>query len=232
MDQTLLEVKNLSVNFGDEVVLKDLSFSVKKGDVLVVLGPNGAGKSTLLRSLLGLVPHTGTVQWIAKRIGYLPPQETLQRRDLPPLNVKDFFSFKSNNEEKMIKLLNEVGLNNSFLNKQFSVLSTGQFQRMLIAWALLNDPEVLLFDEPISGIDIGGEETIYSLLHKFWKERNLTMMLVSHDLEIVWEHASIVLCLNKIKMCMGHPEQILTPENLKKIYGVNIKFYRHDHDNR
>lgn len=232
MDQDLLVVKNLSVSFGSEVVLKNLSFSIKRKDVLIVVGPNGAGKTTLIRSLLNLVPYTGSVSWITQNVGYLPPQETLQRRGLPPLSVKDFFSFKSNDEEKMIKLLNDVGLDNSFLNKQFGVLSTGQFQRMLIAWSLLNDPEVLLFDEPISGIDIGGEETIYSLLHKFWKERILTIILVSHDLDIVWEHANIVLCLNKTKVCMGHPEQVLTPENLKKIYGVNIKFYRHDHDSR
>lgn len=102
---------------------------------------------------------------------------------------------------------------------------------MVIAWSLVDDPEVLLFDEPTSGIDIGGEETIYSLLHKFWKEKNITILLVTHDLNIVWKHANKVLCLNKKKLCLGNPNDILSSENLKQLYGTGIKFYKHEHGN-
>ena len=101
---------------------------------------------------------------------------------------------------------------------------------MLFRSALVDDPSVLLFDEPTSGIDVGGEETIYSLLHKFWKEKGLTILLVTHDLNIVWEHANKVLCLNKKKLCLGTPNEVLSPENLKKLYQSNIKFYKHEHE--
>jgi zinc transport system ATP-binding protein len=81
----------------------------------------------------------------------------------------------------------------------------------------------------MSGIDVGGEETIYSLLHKFWEEKKLTILLVTHDLHVVWEHADRVLCLNKTCLCIGKPDQVLTVENLKKLYGTGIKFYKHKH---
>ena len=107
-------------------------------------------------------------------------------------------------------------------------MSTGQFQRMLVAWVLISEPEVLLFDEPTAGIDIGGEETIYSLLHRFWRERKLTTLLVTHDLNVVYKYSSDVLCLNKKGItCSGQPKEILTTELLEKIYGTEIKFYQH-----
>jgi zinc transport system ATP-binding protein len=100
---------------------------------------------------------------------------------------------------------------------------------MIIGWALVDNPSVLLFDEPTSGVDIGGQETIYSLLHRFWKERNLTILLVTHDLNVVWEHAENVLCMNKKKLCYGKPKEVLTPVELEKIYSVGIKYYEHAH---
>lgn len=226
----ILEVSNLSVSFDENRVISDLSFRVPEGEVLVVLGPNGAGKTTLLRALLDLIPYQGTVKWQTKSISYLPPQEFLQRKNLPPLSIQEFFHFKTKDTNAIANMLTEVGLDPDVRFKQFTALSTGQFQRMLIAWALVDDPQVLLFDEPTSGIDIGGEETIYTLLHKFWKERNLTIILVTHDLSIVWEHANQVLCLNKQKMCWGHPNVVLTPEKLKELYGTGLKYYEHKHD--
>jgi zinc transport system ATP-binding protein len=223
----ILTVKDLNVVLGGEEVLKDLSFSVNKGEVLVILGPNGAGKTTLLKTLLGIIPYKGEVKWKTKNISYLPPQEFLQRQYLPPLSIKDFFELKGASHDKTIKMLGLVGLDPSYINKNFNTLSTGQFQRMIIAWALINEPSVLLFDEPTAGIDIGGEETIYSLLHKFWKEKKMTILLVTHDLSIIWEHADNVLCLNKKKLCYGRPRKVITPKSLEELYGTGIKFYEH-----
>lgn len=228
--EEILKVKHLTVRFNGENIINDLSFSIVKNDVLVVLGPNGAGKTTLLKTLLGLIPYEGTIEWGSKKISYLPPQELLARKDLPPLSIKDFFNFKNAPYKKIVEFLHEVGLDESFLKKQFNSVSTGQFQRMIIAWALIDEPEVLLFDEPTSGIDIGGSETIYSLLHKFWKEKGLTIVLVTHDLNVVWEHANNVLCLNKKKMCMGKPKEVLTPESLRELYRTDVKFYKHEHE--
>lgn len=225
----ILKVKNLNVVLDGEEIIKNLSFEVREGEVLIILGPNGAGKTTLLRTLLRLLPHQGEISWSKKNISYLPPQELIQRKNILPLSIEEFFKFKKVSLEKVLRIINKVGLDSSLLKKRFGTLSTGQFQRMIIAWALVDDPSVLLFDEPTAGIDVGGEETIYTLLHKFWKERNLTILLVTHDLNIVWEHAENVLCLNKKKLCYGRPERILTPEHLEELYGTRIKFYKHRH---
>lgn len=211
-----------------EQIIKDLSFEVNQKETVVILGPNGAGKSTLLKALLGLVPYSGEVSWATRDISYLPPQELLQRKNLL-LNVKEFFSLKKVSPEKASEILEQVGLDSSLLEKRFGSLSTGQFQRVIIAWALVNEPSVLLFDEPTSGIDVGGQETIYSLLHKFWERGNLTILLVTHDLNIVWEHADNVICLNKKLLCCGPPRQVLTPENLEELYGTGVKYYVHRH---
>lgn len=227
--KNILTVDNLNVSYGKNEIIKNLSFSVKKTNVTIILGPNGAGKTTLLRAILNLIPYQGIVSWQTKKISYLPPQEFLQRKNLPPLNIKDFFKFKNVTTEQIISHIQAVGLNQSILNQQFNSLSTGQFQRMIIAWSLVDNPDVLIFDEPTSGIDIKGEENIYSLIHKFWQEKQLTIILVTHDLNIVWEHANQVICLNKEYICMGKPENVLTPEKLKLLYGTGLKYYKHHH---
>jgi zinc transport system ATP-binding protein len=225
----ILKVKNLNVVLDGEEIIKDLSFEVKERETLIILGPNGAGKSTLLRTLLGLVPYSGEVIWNTKSISYLPPQELFQRKGLPPLCMEDFFKFKNVSRQGILDIFLAVGLDSSLLKRRFGAVSTGQFQRMLIAWALVDKPGVLLFDEPTSGIDVGAQETIYSLLHKFWLDRNLTILLVTHDLNIVWGHGDNVLCMNKKTLCYGKPRDVMTPEGLEEIYGTGIKFYNHQH---
>jgi ABC-type Mn2+/Zn2+ transport system ATPase subunit len=230
MAKVILKVENLNVELDSEKIIRDLSFEVEEREVLIILGPNGAGKTTLLRTLLGLLPYTGEISWTTRDISYLPPQEFLGRKNLFPLSVEEFFKFKNASSEKVLKILKQVGLDSSILVRRFGALSTGQFQRMIIAWALVDEPSVLLFDEPTSGIDVGGQETIYSLLHKFWKERDMAILLVTHDLSIVYEHGNNVLCLNKKKLCYGKPNKVLTPERLEELYGTGIKFYEHKHD--
>lgn len=228
-ENNVLTVSNLQIAFDGNQIINNLSFTVAKRDILVILGPNGAGKTTLLRALQSLLPYQGTVSWNARKISYLPPQEFLQRQNLPPLNIEEFYTFKTNDSQTIKSMMLEVGLDETLLTRQFGELSTGQFQRMLIGWALIDQPDVLILDEPTSGIDIGGEETIYSLLQKFWQKQNLSILLVTHDLNIVWEYATQVICLNKQQMCMGKPDEVLTPEQLKQLYGTGIKFYKHHH---
>jgi len=193
----ILEVSNLSVTLNREEIIKDLSFQVEKGEVLIVLGPNGAGKTTLLKALLGSIPYQGDIRWASNKISYLPPNELLMRREMLPLTVEDFFSLKGVDIREVKENLESVGLNEKMAKRRIANLSTGQFQRLNIAWALAKKPEVLIFDEPTSGIDVGGTETVYSLLHSFWKKYGMTIILVTHDLNIVWEHADNVLCLNQ-----------------------------------
>ncbi len=228
-ENAVLTVSNLDVSYEGERIINGISFSVKKGEILIILGPNGAGKTTLLRAIQNLLPYQGSVIWNTEKISYLPPQEFLQRQNLPPFNIEEFYSFKTSDTEAVKKMLSEVGLDERLLKHQFGELSTGQFQRMLIGWSLLDKPDVLILDEPTSGIDIGGEETIYSLLHKFWSNQDLSILLVTHDLNVVWEYATQVICLNRQQMCMGKPDEVLTPEKLKQLYGTGIKFYKHQH---
>ncbi len=233
MDKVILEVKNLNVSLGGRQIIKNLTFQVKARDTLVVLGPNGSGKSTLFKAILGLLPYEGEVKWYTQHISYLPSQELILRKISLPLTVEEFFSLKAQKNKKIFEveeMLQAVGLKKQILKQNFNSLSTGQFQRMTVAWALLNKPEVLLLDEPTSGIDMAGQQSVYNLLHKFWRENNLTILSITHDLNIVWEHANNVLCLNQANLCFGVPKKILTPQKLEDIYGTGIKFYEHKHN--
>jgi len=227
----LLEVNNLNVRFGEDEVIKNLSFQVERGEILTILGSNGAGKSVLLRALLGLLPYEGSVVWNQKmRVGYLPQGlNQLQVKDLP-LTVQDFFMLKDPAPTVMTitKYLDLVGLERDILHKTAGTLSGGQFQRMLVAWVLVAHPQVLFFDEPTTGIDIGGGETIYSLLENIRKNEPLTIILVTHDLSVVYKHSTNVLCLNrKGHPCFGAPKEILTPQLLEQTFGTEVKFYQH-----
>ena len=250
----ILKVKNLNVKLDREEIIKDLSFEVKKGDVLTILGPNGAGKTVLLKTLLGILPYQGEIVWEKGiKIGYVP-QRLPFIKDIP-MSVGDFFELKETSEKKIIpirdsiknylenllslfnkerkvskevkEILNLVGPGKMFLDKKIGELSSGQFQRILIAWALIRNPDVLLFDEPTTGIDISGEQTIYALLAELKEKRNLTILLVTHDLSVVYKFSNFVICLNKCPICQGVPREILTPEVLQKLYGEEVKFYGH-----
>lgn len=223
----VLEVENLSVERGGEEVLRDLSFGLEEGDFLTVLGPNGAGKSTLLKALVGSLPGEGRVRWReGVEFNYLP--EGLSRQDFEayPLTVSDFFRL-SGEPEKVGEMLARVGLAPEFKERDPASLSSGEFRRVLVAWSLIGEPDVLLFDEPMGGIDVGGKNTIYSLLRDLWRERGLTVVLVTHEINVVYDYSTHVLCLSRRKLCHGEPKEVLTPKNLEEIYGHKVKFYEH-----
>jgi ABC-type Mn2+/Zn2+ transport system ATPase subunit len=222
-----LVVNNLNVELAGRPIITNLTFEINRGETLVILGPNGAGKTTLLRALLGIIPYKGEVIWNINNLSYLPPNELLKRKELLPLTVTDFYSLKKVNQARISSSLKSVGLPPDLAQARLSSLSTGQFQRLTIAWSLVDQPDTLIFDEPTSGIDLGGEGTIYSLLHEFWQAQGLTIILVTHELNVVWEHADNVLCLNKKGICYGPPARVLTTTNLRKLYGAGIKYYGH-----
>lgn len=234
--ETILTVENLGVKFDNNEVLKGLNFFVQKGDVLAIVGPNGAGKSVLFRALLGLVPYSGKIYWSPKlKVGYVPQKFNIDK-DLP-LSVEEFLKFKEKNLDKIIGVLKSVGIRDEHhiehhvLKQRIGWLSGGQIQRILIAWSILDNPDVLLFDEPTAGIDVGGEETIYNLLKKLKNERGFTIILISHDLNIVYKYANNVICVNKEMVCYGEPSTVLDPASLVKLYGGEASFYKHEHNN-
>lgn len=229
MRDIILEVKNLSVSFDGNRVIDDLSFSLKEKENLIILGPNGAGKTVLLKTLLGIFSYEGEIKWKENiKIGYVP-QKFLADKNIP-LSVEEFFRFKKSDPGRIMAALESVGLKDkAIFQKKIGDLSSGHLQRILIAWALIDNPNILLFDEPTSGIDIEGEETIYNLLGQIEKERDLTIILITHDLSVVYKFADSVLCLNKKAVCQGPPQEVLKVENLNRLYGGEIKIYKHGH---
>jgi zinc transport system ATP-binding protein len=228
LNNIILSVKDLNVRLNGEEILLDLTFDVYDGEVLAILGPNGAGKTTLLKALLGIVPHEGIVKWReGVKVGYVP-QRLPFIKDLP-LSVKEFFQLVNASKGETIKILKSIGLGEEILGKKIGDLSSGQFQRILIGWALASNPNVLLFDEPLAGIDIGGQESVYNLLEKLKEDRNLTILFVTHELSIVYRLADRVLCLNKRMLCTGAPREMLTPEAISNLYASSVKFYQHKH---
>ena len=230
-----MEVRDLSVNFGSQEVLKDISFSVNAGDVLAIIGPNGAGKTVLFKALIGLIPYDGEIKWRSDiKIGYVP--QRLPETESLLLTVKEFLILKSKHlffkdKEWLLAInheLESVGLSSNILERQLKNLSRGQLQRVLITWAILGHPDVLLFDEPTAGVDLAGEDTIYNLLRRLHQNRGLTIFLISHDLNIVYRYANNVLCLNKERLCFGEPHKALTNEQIEKLYGESA-FYHHKH---
>ena len=227
-EDILLSVSDLKVKLNNHLILSDISFEVRRDDTVAIIGPNGAGKSVLFRTILGLLPHEGVVKWSPSvKIGYVP-QKLYVAKDIP-LTVAEFLSFKESNFDKILQVLGQVGFGKreNILKMKLGVLSGGELQRILIAFAVMGNPNVLLFDEPTSGVDLSGEETVYQLISKLQAEKDLTIIFVSHELEVVYKYAATVLCLNKEKVCFGPPRKVIDKENLEKLYGEDIHLYRH-----
>ena len=215
----ILKVSNLTVKLQNQVILDNISFNVKKGTTLAILGPNGAGKSVLFRTLLNLVPHTGTIEWTEKvKIGYVPQNVAIS--DVP-ISVKEFLSM--GDAVDFERALSMVRLNDkNVLNKRLGVLSGGQLRRILIAWALNDNPNVLLLDEPTTGVDMDSEEPIYLMLNEIKKTQKITTFLITHNIHLVQEYADNLLALNKCVTFCGRSEEIAKPSAQRIIYGEPV----------
>jgi zinc transport system ATP-binding protein len=216
----LLRVSNLNVKLQNQIILDNINFSVKKGTTLAILGPNGAGKSVLFRALLNLLPYTGNVEWNEKvRIGYVPQNVAVS--DIP-LSVKEFLTIGKNatdpeNALRLVKLYDK-----SVLNKRLGALSGGQLRRVLIAWALVDEPNILFLDEPTNGIDVGSEEPIFLMLNDIKKSKKMTILLITHDIHIVKEYSDYLLALNKCVTFFGKSEEIASLATQRAIYGEPV----------
>ncbi len=224
----LLEVSDLTVHAGVNDIIRNISFTLDAGEVLAVIGPNGAGKSVLLKTLLGIMPATsGAITWSAGvHVGYLP-QRFLVDLYLP-MTVGEFLDLKPHRTISNERALELVGIERGWLARRLAHLSSGQLQRVLLAWALLDDPQVLLFDEPTENVDVAGQESIYALLHHLQESMHIALLIVSHDLHVVNRYATNVLCLNQKMLCFGTPEETLTKERLTTLYGEHTHF-KHTH---
>jgi zinc transport system ATP-binding protein len=241
-----VEVRDLRVAFDNTPVLRGVNMRVPQGQIVALIGPNGSGKTTLLRCLLGLQKYSGEVKLfgagelanVLPRIGYVPQRLALERSFI--LSVREFLALRLrqtrhwffHSHKKLDAIIRpalvQIGVEN-LLDRPIAQLSGGQLQRVLIAFALLNKPDLLLLDEPTAGVDTPGEETFYDLIASVQRQHKLTVILVSHDLSMVYSHASRVYALNGVICCEGPPDQVMNAESLKQAYGMHATPYSHHH---
>lgn len=234
--QPLISLEKVSVNFDQRRVLADVSLSLEQGRILTLLGPNGAGKSTLVRVVLGLIaPTAGTVQRTPHlRVGYVPQKIHL---DVTlPLTVERFMRLRAGvKSQDIVPALKRVQATH-LLKYPLQKLSGGETQRVLLARALLNLPQLLVLDEPTQGVDVNGQVALYDLIDQLRRELNCGVLMVSHDLHLVMAKTDEVLCLNHHICCSGTPEAVSRHPEFISMFGSRgaeqLAIYRHQHNHR
>jgi len=243
----VVQARDVRVHLGGVEVLRGVNLRIAPGQVVALIGPNGSGKTTLLRALLGLQRLSGgEIQLFGSndpraalpRIGYVPQRLELERSFA--LSVREFLSLRLREtrhwfwlprrrvDASLGEALAEIGAA-PLLDHSLAHLSGGQLQRVLIAFSLLSRPELLLLDEPTAGVDAPGEETFYDLISAIQKRHHMTVVLVSHDLSMVYRHAHRVYALNGVVCCEGTPEEVMNAESLKEAFGLHVSPYHHHH---
>jgi len=215
----LLEVSAVDLFLGKRLLLEKVNFQIGAGEIVTIIGPNGAGKTTLLRVALGLQkPTAGKVSRQQDlTIGYMP--QRLHIDPTFPLTVKRFlFLACKNDSSRVLPLLDEVGASH-VLDSPLQNLSGGEMQRVLLARALIRDPEILVLDEPVQGVDVHGQVELYQLISRIRDQRGCAVLMVSHDLHLVMAATDQVLCLNRHICCSGTPESVTNDPAFVELFG-------------
>lgn len=235
---TIIELKNVSFAYSKELVLENITLSIHKGDYIGIVGPNGGGKSTLLKLMLGVLkPQKGTIKlfdteiagfrdWY--KIGYVP-QKTHVETNFPAtvkevvamgrFAKKGLFRFlNSGDNKKITEALKEVGME-EYKNTQINDLSGGQQQRVLIARALVSEPEIIFLDEPTAGVDVKTQKQFYALLRKLNRELNLTLILVSHEIDVLAHECSELGYINRSLVYYGTPHEFMQGKYFHELIG-------------
>ena len=233
----LVAAKGVAVSFGGRQVLSRVDVTVAPGEIVTLIGPNGAGKTTLVRVVLGLLKpeHGRVVRRPGLRIGYVP--QRLQIDPTMPMTVGRFLSLGIPRSDighgRRLRALEEVGAA-ATMESPMSGISGGEFQRVLLARALLRDPELLVLDEPVQGVDIGGQADLFQLIGRIRDERHLGVLLVSHDLHLVMAATDRVLCINQHVCCVGTPAAVSRDPAFVSMFGAKVAaemaVYHHHHD--
>ncbi|WP_281992298.1 metal ABC transporter ATP-binding protein [Sulfitobacter geojensis] len=231
---SLIETRNLTLGYRGAPVLRDVSFSIERGEIVTIVGPNGSGKSSLLRALIGaLAPVSGRVTRArGLRIGYVP--QKLHIDATLPLTVHRFLNLPHRQKsDDIMAALSRAGVP-ELRDAQMAALSGGQFQRVLLARALLGRPDILILDEATQGLDQPGAAAFYRQIEQVRRELNLAVLMVSHDLHVVMAASDRVLCLNGHICCEGTPETVADAPEYRALFGDGtqgtLALYRHQHD--
>lgn len=229
----LATLEHVSLSLGSREILRDISLELHARKVLTIIGPNGAGKSTLLRVLLGLQSvDSGKVHRLPSlRIGYVPQKITIN--PLMPLKVGCFIALAGN--KKIADVLNEVGITH-LAEQAVQSISGGEFQRVLLARALMRQPQLLVLDEPAQGVDMVGQGALYEKIAELKNKHGFGVLMVSHDLHVVMQQTDQVLCLNQHVCCSGRPDDVSQHPAYKKLFGdfpdAGLAIYTHHHDHQ
>lgn len=228
------KIENISVNIENEEIIKNVSFYIHCKEITMIIGKNGAGKSTLLKALLDEIDHTGKVEFYDEKnnknekikIGYVPQHVNIERN--MPTTVYDMFAsyisnkpvwiFKNKELYEDIKKHLKVFGADELIDKRVGNLSGGELQRVLLSIATTPIPNLLILDEPVSGVDINGTKEFYEILKKLKEKYDLSILLVSHDLDLVKQYADKVILLNKEIVKQGSSEEVFSSKEFKEIF--------------
>lgn len=232
---SLLHLHNIQFRRDGRHILDGVSLKLDRREILTVIGPNGAGKSCLVRIALGLEQADSGERHIKPglRVGYMP--QKLQLNDSLPLSVQRFLELAQRRRDlpALMQALDEVGATH-VLRSPLQSLSGGEFQRVLLARALLREPDLLVLDEPTQGVDITGQEELYALITGVRDRHGCGVLMVSHDLHLVMAATDRVLCLNQHVCCQGHPETVSQHPEYLRLFGLpadsHLAVYSHHHD--
>ena len=232
-----LRVADLGVNFGHEEVLRNVSFHLHCGEIVALIGPNGAGKSSLFRTILGQIPHTGTIEFqraggdkTRPLIGYVPQSPVFDRGD--PVSVFDFFSAAISPypvflpsprrlRARVAECLSRVH-GEGLLDRRMGALSGGELQRVLLALALEPLPHILVLDEPLSGVDIDGEKQMMDMLDEIRTKYDLSILLSPHDFATLGQFADKVILLKSEVLKVGTPDEVLSSPEFQEVFHLNL----------
>ena len=232
-DEVLLSASRLGYVIRGHQVLEDVDLQLHRGEIITLIGPNGAGKTSLVRILLGLLKaSSGNIyRKPGVRIGYVP--QKLHIDPVLPLRVRDFMLTAGRfDETQLTAVLNEVRMSH-LLSASIQTLSGGEFQRVLLARALLSQPDLLVLDEPAQGVDIIGQQALYQTIRHIRDRHECGVLMVSHDLHLVMASTDQVICLNTHICCTGHPDDVSAHPEYLKIFGQAMEGlapYSHHHD--
>ncbi len=231
---SLVSVKNLNIQYGANTVLSHVSLEISEGEIVTIVGPNGSGKTSLLRAIIGAVrPKSGEVT-LGKgvRLGYVP--QKLHIDPTLPMTVTRFLTLPRGAALTTVnEALEQAGVPN-LANAQMSRLSGGQFQRVLLARALIGNPQLLLLDEATQGLDQPGSAAFYRQIEAVRRDTGCAILMISHELHVVMSASDRVVCLNGHVCCQGTPEVVASAPEYRALFGSGtmgaLALYRHDHD--
>ena len=231
--KTLLKLESVGFSENNKWLVKGVSLEVKQGEIVTLIGPNGSGKSTTAKIALGIYKNIeGKVNKFTNKIGYVPQKISIDWT--LPIRVIDFMSLIEEPTDEQINIALNLTSVEHLRNKSLGDLSSGEFQRVLIARAIAKQPDLLVLDEPVQGVDFKGEITLYELIKKISEELNCGILLISHDLHVVMAATDFVVCLNGHVCCSGTPQVVAKNNEYKELFGDRassiLSLYEHKHD--